>query len=206
QTVKEAEAERFSQQTAQAGGESKSQSVTKSRSSEARPAETRPEEVRPEELKPAEAPVEKLAKSPAASLETPQPQTPLSSPYTSTIPAEAAPVPVGSMVVELVATEPTWVQLSSGGKTVYIGTLDPAERRQFSVDENAKLLTGNAGTLDLKLNGKDVGTIGPRGQIRTVVFANSSFQIASPKTAHPPAFEGTPSTPTVAKRPTTVDR
>ncbi|MBC7924387.1 MAG: helix-turn-helix domain-containing protein [Bryobacteraceae bacterium] len=51
------EAERFSQQTAQAGGESKSQSVTKSRSSEARPAEAMPTETRPEELKPAEAPV-----------------------------------------------------------------------------------------------------------------------------------------------------
>ncbi|MBC8165044.1 MAG: helix-turn-helix domain-containing protein, partial [Bryobacteraceae bacterium] len=46
----------------------------------------------------------------------------------------------GSMTVELASKEPAWVSFSSGGKTLYIGTLEPTQPRQFSVTEDSKLL------------------------------------------------------------------
>ena len=97
--------------------------------------------------------------------------------------------------LDLVATEPTWVQLSSNGKMVYIGILDPSTPRQFRVAENARLLTGNAGGLEIRVNGKAIGSIGPKGQVRTVVFSGGSFQVAPPKpkpqpTTTPPTTGG----------------
>ena len=106
----------------------------------------------------------------------------------------------GNFAVELSSTEPAWVSLSSAGKTVFIGTLQPAEPHQFQVEGDAKLLTGNAGALEIRLNGKPLGTIGPRGQIRTVLFSSGNFQILQPKTKSPPPSEGSTTTTDVALR------
>ncbi|HYO80743.1 MAG TPA: RodZ domain-containing protein, partial [Bryobacteraceae bacterium] len=98
----------------------------------------------------------------------------------------------GQTVVELAATESVWVHLTSEGKTVFIGVLDPAQARQFPVGAAAKLLTGNAGGLDVRVNGKSLGSLGPRGQIRTVLFTPEGTQVVPP-TPKVPA-EPTPGT------------
>lgn len=96
----------------------------------------------------------------------------------TSVPAALDP---GKISVDLAATEPTWVSLSSDGKTVFTGILNPNQTRQFTVSLNAKLTTGNAAGLDVKLNGKPVGPIGPRGQVRTVVFTADNVQILPPR-------------------------
>jgi cytoskeletal protein RodZ len=142
---------------------------------------------------------------------TAQPQTPSQPGAESAVPTPApaaGPTGSGNIALELVASEPTWVQLSSGGKTVYSGTLQPSEPRQFAVTENARLLTGNAGALEVRMNGRPVGVLGPKGQVRTVVFTNDSFQIAPPKPRPATSGEATSaptSTASVDFRPTGVD-
>ncbi|MDZ4803179.1 MAG: DUF4115 domain-containing protein [Bryobacteraceae bacterium] len=119
----------------------------------------------------------------------------------------AGPVGSGNIALEIVASEPTWVQITSGGRTLYIGILNPAQARQFAVAENARLLTGNAGALDVRMNGRSVGSLGPKGQVRTVYFSNDSFQIAPPKAKPATIGEGTTAaagTASVALRPTSV--
>jgi cytoskeleton protein RodZ len=88
----------------------------------------------------------------------------------------------GQMNVNLAATEKTWVSLSSAeGKTLYSGVLDPSEPKHFALPERARLLTSNAAGVDVSINGRAVGPLGPRGQVRLVLLSQDNFQILSPR-------------------------
>ncbi len=83
--------------------------------------------------------------------------------------------------VDLSAKEKTWISLTSDGKTVFRGVLDPSQTKNIEGLENARLLTGNAAGLDVRWNGKPIGPLGPHGQVRLVVFTPENFQILSPR-------------------------
>jgi len=70
--------------------------------------------------------------------------------------------------VILTAHEATWVQVSADGRTAFVGMLHPNDTRSIAADDQVKILTGNAGGLDISLNGKPLDPIGPVGQVRTV--------------------------------------
>jgi len=70
--------------------------------------------------------------------------------------------------VILTAREVAWVQVSADGRTAFVGTLHPNDKREIAADAQVKILTGNAGGLDISLNGKPLEPIGPSGQVRTV--------------------------------------
>jgi cytoskeleton protein RodZ len=144
--------------------------------------------------------VEKKAEEPAkpasvqpAALPVASPATPAApAQETATVPAPAASIPTaapdsqatsGAGVVKLAATEKTWVSVSTNGKTVFSGVLEPAETRQFEGVANGKVVTGNAAGVDVEWNGKAIGPIGPRGQVRTVLLSGESFQILGPASA-----------------------
>ena len=90
--------------------------------------------------------------------------------------AESAKLSVG-----LSARERTWVSLSSDGKTVFSGVLYARQTKNIEGLENAKLLTGNAAGLDVRWNGKSIGPLGTRGQVKMVLFTPENFQIISPR-------------------------
>jgi cytoskeleton protein RodZ len=123
----------------------------------------------------------------AASAPLPQVQaTP--PPVAETAPSPAAtpePSAAGQTTIELAATEPAWVQVSSGDNPVLTATLQPDAPRQVTIDGDGKLLTGNAGAVQVRVNGTPVGPLGPRGQIRTVLFSGGSFQVVQPKPKPP---------------------
>ena len=81
----------------------------------------------------------------------------------------------------LSARERTWVSLSSDGKTVFSGVLYARQTKNIEGLENAKLLTGNAAGLDVRWNGKSIGPLGTRGQVKMVLFTPENFQIISPR-------------------------
>ncbi len=171
------------------------------------PLAEQPQQQQPQQLPAQQTPVpqESAAATPPAASD---PAVPPSGATTTPVSEPAGTVGSGNIALELVATEPTWVQLSSGGKTLYIGILQPSQSRQFAVTENAKLLTGNAGALDVRMNGRPVGSLGPKGQVRTVYFSNDSFQIAPPRpkpSVTGEATSGATNTASVAIRPTPVD-
>ena len=134
--------------------------------------------------------------SPQATTESPgpapQPQPQAAEPVAAPAPTTAAaPEPAAETpttpIVEISSTEPAWIQLSSEGKAVFTGIIDPSQPRQFEIATTAKLLTGNAGGLEIRYNGKPVGPIGPKGQVRTVLFGPEGAQVAGakPKAAAP---------------------
>jgi len=86
----------------------------------------------------------------------------------------------GRVVLSLSATEKTWLSISSNGKNIFSGFLEPSQSKTLTGAENATMKVGNAGGLDVMWNGKPIGPIGPRGQVRTVRFTTENFEILSP--------------------------
>ena len=95
----------------------------------------------------------------------------------------------GDVQIELAATEQTWLSITPDGKQVFSGVLQPAEVRLIAAREAATIRVGNAGGINVRLNGKAIGPIGPIGQVRTLVINRAGFQIFEPKplTATPTA-------------------
>lgn len=94
-------------------------------------------------------------------------------------PAETASIAAPAMTIA--AREPTWVSVSADGRTVFRGTLEPQQTREFAGIETARVVTGNAAGLDVHWRGRDIGPIGPRGQVRLVLLQPDRWQIVSPK-------------------------
>jgi cytoskeleton protein RodZ len=86
--------------------------------------------------------------------------------------ADAAPVQVS-----LSAEEKTWISISSDGKTVFASLLQPHDTKMVEASQKVRILIGNAGGLEISLNGKPIGPIGPKGQIRVVYLTPSGAQI-----------------------------
>ena len=66
------------------------------------------------------------------------------------------------------------------GKTVFAGMLERGQSRDLQNAEATRILVGNAGGVAMRWNGKDIGPIGPRGQVRRVVFTKESYEIQYP--------------------------
>ncbi len=96
-------------------------------------------------------------------------------------PAVEAPQATGSKVLlDLVAREVTWLSVSSDGKPVFSGLLHPNESKIVEGEKIAKIRVGNAGGLEVHLNGRLLPMLGERGQVLIVVFTPDNFQIFAP--------------------------
>jgi hypothetical protein len=95
--------------------------------------------------------------------------------------------------LELSAQEPVWVLARQNGKYLFSGTIGANQTRSIDASGTLLLRLGNAGGVTITFNGKPVGTVGPKGQIREIQFTSGGFQIrADPK---PSPAGGTPATP-----------
>jgi|SRR5579871_364765 len=92
------------------------------------------------------------------------------------------------VVLNLSATERTWIMITSGGKQIFAGMLEPSQTKTVSGVEAAWMKVGNAGGLEVRLNGKAIGPLGARGQVREVLFTpGNNFQILEPPAPPGPA-------------------
>ncbi len=101
-----------------------------------------------------------------------------------------APVDPDQFQIEVAATQQTWLSIAPDGKQVFSGVLQPAEVKTVAARETARIRVGNAGGLEVRLNGKSLGKIGPEGQVRTVIIDRSGFQILEPKPVAPSPSDG----------------
>lgn len=110
-----------------------------------------------------------------AKLEAPKPAQP-SAPALN-VTSTTGPDGVNHVVLNLSATEKTWVSIVSDGKQIFSGILEPSQTKTLTGADVAKLRIGNAGGLEIQWNGKTIGPVGPRGQVRVVVFTPENFEI-----------------------------
>jgi cytoskeleton protein RodZ len=107
------------------------------------------------------------------------PEAPASVAVTTT----TGPDGLNHVELNLSATEKTWISIVCDGKPIFSGVLEPSQTKTLSGIEVAKMKVGNAGGLDVRWNGKPIGPIGPRGQVRVLLFTPENFQILQPSAA-----------------------
>ena len=90
--------------------------------------------------------------------------------------AEATP----AVQLSLSASELTWLSISSQGRQIFSGVLQPSEFKTISGVDAATLKTGNAGGVEVRWNGKPLGPIGGRGEVRTVLLTPGNVEILAP--------------------------
>ena len=72
------------------------------------------------------------------------------------------------MVLKLSATERTWLSISSDGKEIFAGILQPSESKTLTGLDRATMKVGNAGGIEVLWNGKSISPLGTRGQVLTI--------------------------------------
>lgn len=89
--------------------------------------------------------------------------------------------PNAAVRVELTAAEQVWVSVKSDGRYLFSGVLQANQSRVVDANATVLLVIGNAGGVSIQLNGKPIGSLGPRGQVRNVQLTSGGFEIVSPK-------------------------
>jgi cytoskeletal protein RodZ len=130
--------------------------------------------------------------SPAPSVKAPAAADPASARPAD--PASAAP---GKAVLALAAKDLTWLSITSDGKEIFSGVLQPGETKVLTASELTRVRIGNAGGVEIKWNGKPVGALGASGEVKTIQFTPDNFQVVAPtpKPAPEPTPESTPEPP-----------
>jgi cytoskeleton protein RodZ len=88
--------------------------------------------------------------------------------------------PDSSVALSLSATEATWITITSDGKVVYTGILEPQQSKSLAGRQKVMIKVGNAAGLEVKWNGKAVGRLGDQKQVRTILFTDKEYQIVTP--------------------------
>ncbi len=123
------------------------------------------------------------ARNPAAasdSVNATQPAAAQLSPAVEAGPAVSSNAPVR---VELTAAEPAWVEMKSDGHITFSGVLETNQSRAVDANTMVVLILGNAGGVSISLNGKSIGSVGGKGQVRNLQLTSGGFEIVPPKPA-----------------------
>jgi hypothetical protein len=84
---------------------------------------------------------------------------------------------INHVVLNLAATEKTWLSITSEGKRIFSGFLEPSQTKTLTGLDAARMTVGNAGGINVQLNGKPIGPIGKSGQVRVVLFTPDNFEV-----------------------------
>lgn len=107
-------------------------------------------------------------------------------------PREATPVPeidnpAAVLHVSMTAEADVWIQVFADGKSVMNNLIHPNEVKTFAAVDAVRVRTGNAGDLQMTVNGKPAGSLGPRGQVRNVEVTREGVHILPPPPKPAPA-------------------
>ena len=84
--------------------------------------------------------------------------------------APAEPKKADGVEVTAVFSDNCWTQVKADGQTVYEGTLEKGKTQVWKAKETVVITAGNAGAIELKVNGKELGKAGSKGQVVEKTF------------------------------------
>ena len=127
------------------------------------------------------------AQPPAARQNPPQaPPVKLAQPGTTPPPAtQSAPQsapnatfdPDDGVHLTLAATEDTWVSVTADGHYVFSGIIKGQQSRNIQGKESTRVRIGNAGGVQIEWNGRPIGSLGKKGEVRDVLFTRDSYKL-----------------------------
>ena len=108
---------------------------------------------------------------------------PKPAPAPATIPVIAKPTPVSAPApkpfkshVLITASDSSWVTACSAGKVVFTKLFAGGTREGVAFTDRAIVRVGNAGPVDIQLNGKSIGPLGRPGQVRAIELTPGSWR------------------------------
>ncbi|WP_321470832.1 RodZ domain-containing protein [uncultured Paludibaculum sp.] len=144
--------------------------------------------VEPPAQKPAEKQQTAPQPPPVAPVTPPPAEQP--APLQASILPQTAEIPASGAVRLIIrATEMTWVAVWQGDKQLFADVIRPGETRGFGSPNQLRIRLGNAGGVQMEWNGQAVDPVGPKGQVRTVVFRPDGYSVVQPP---PPPTETKP--------------
>ena len=91
--------------------------------------------------------------------------------------------------LQLKAVGETWVSLQVDDQPVKEMTLKPGEGISIQASNRIRVILGNAGGLDLILNGKPLEKFGKSGEVLTLIFTPQGVEVRHPEKPKPPKEE-----------------
>ena len=70
-----------------------------------------------------------------------------------------------------VSGSPSWLKITTDGAVAYEGIAKPGFSRSFEGQDSLSIWTGNAGAVEVQVDGRDLGTLGADGEVLTREFA-----------------------------------
>src|SRR5215217_7165520 len=70
-----------------------------------------------------------------------------------------------------VSGSPSWLKITTDGAVAYERIAEPGFSRSFEGHDSLSIWTGNAGAVEVQVDGRDLGTLGADGEVLTREFA-----------------------------------
>jgi cytoskeletal protein RodZ len=115
----------------------------------------------PAPAKPAPAPSSPAAPATPAA----PPQTSGAPPYPPAGPSETGPPPAGAVQVAVTANDRSWVRAVADGAVVFEGFIDAGGRQGWQAARQITVKVGNAGAVEVIVNGRSLGPMGKPGAV-----------------------------------------
>lgn len=126
------------------------------------------------------APVLPTPEAPKARVAPPLPAEPVA----VVDPVIAEPAATGAQqTIELKATEPTWVAVHIDDKLAIARLLDTDQTRTIETAGTVRVRLGNAGGVQITVNGKSVEVIGRKGQVKVIEFIGGNSRVVPAESA-----------------------
>lgn len=113
--------------------------------------------------------------------------TPLPTATPTPLPPTATPTPIiySGVTVELVIGQPSWVQISVDDVKTFEGILQPGERPSWTGQQRVAIRAGNAGGVEVVVNGASRGLMGGVNQVVDQIWE----KVENPATLTPQASQ-----------------
>ncbi len=123
--------------------------------------------------------------------------TPLPTDTPTPLPPTDTPTPIiyGGVTVELAISQPSWIQILTDDVKVFEGVLQPGEQRSWTGQQRVAIRAGNAGGVEVIVNGLSRGIMGAEGQVVDQIWEkvdNPATLTPQPGEAAAPPATGTP--------------
>ena len=152
------------------------------------------------EIAAAPAGAESTAPAPEEHTAAANPEPSIAEPAAAPVATPAAVVdPHAPVQVEVVAQEAAWIWVRADGQYVFSGVVEANQTHAVSANRNILLKLGNAGGVEVRLNGKSIGPLGAKGAVRTIQLTSGGFQIVPPEAPKPESPN--PAVPTESPNP-----